>query len=92
MVLVNQYIVRLVLKADAPEDAFQVIKGALPNGWQMVGSTLEAPPGTSSVEASMIALDLADKIDWFADSVSSIDLLRVTGVEDLSGSIQRRPE
>lgn len=95
MVLVNQYIIRLVLNAGAPPDAMAVINQALPDGWEVVGSTLEAPHGTSSAEASMIVLDLADKIDWLFDCVTNMDLLRVVEVVDLKrlfNQMQIRPE
>lgn len=86
MVLVNQYIVQVRLSEHAPANAWQQIQqvlDVLPGCWQLDGEQILAVPGTSSIDTCMLAMSLAEKLDWFARCVTQMDLLRVVEVDDL---------
>jgi hypothetical protein len=87
MVLVTQYIVQIRFNQNAPPDAWNIIDQmlqSLSGGWRVEDQRLEALPGASSVEACMMAKSLAERIDWFAPCVTTMDLLRVVAVDDLN--------
>lgn len=98
MVLVNKYIVQVRLSEHAPANAWQQIQqqlDVLPGCWQLDGQQILAVPGTSSIDACMLAMSLAEKLDWFSQSVTSMDLVRVVEVDDLKrlfNQMQIRPE
>lgn len=92
MVLITKQIIQIKFNQDAPKDAWGIINQtlqSLTSGWQVVDHSLEALPGTSSVDACMMAMNLAERIDWFASCVESMDLLRVAEVSDLTRLFNR---
>lgn len=87
MVLVTKYIVQIRFTQAAPPDAWDIIDQTLQSlsgGWRVVDHRLEALPGTSSVDACIIAQSLAEKLHWFKGGVASMDLLRVVEISDLT--------
>lgn len=86
MVLVTKYIIQIRLSKRAPANAWEQIQQtlhALPGCWQLDGHQIRTVPGTTSIDACMLAMSLAEKMDWFIDCVTSMDLLRVVEVDDL---------
>lgn len=96
MVLVTKYIIQIRLSEHAPANAWQQIQqqlDVLPGCWQLDGQQIRTVPGTTSIDACMLTLSLAEKLDWFARCVTQMDLLRVVEVDDLKRLFnQMRPE
>lgn len=93
MVLVTKYIIEIRLSEHAPANAWRQIQqqlDVLPGCWQLVGQQIRTVPGTTSIDACMLAMSLAEKLDWFAGCATQMDLLRVVKIDDLKRLFSQR--